>query len=328
MSDTGLVSSALSEPTGTGIAPPVKPSVWKVGWATLVGYFLTVVLGLPIAFALLYIGVDVYGNDTTGRGVFHAHDVWGWLAEGSLGLLATWATAVLVGTSLRDRTGWEVPFGFTFLTLLVTGYAPLLALTPFYWATAPVSLVAATLILRLRCEPCGAEPRGALAAVPRRHRRAVAIGLAVGGPLLFAYVLAYGSLHPLEAEFWGDPPRTLQHQPGKLSRFNVEIENRGPFAVTDASIVRLEGSPVLQLERAGFEGGECTVPKGQETCEAPLRTVRSFRAGQTITLELRQGRLCPPGIAGLDAIWLRYTILDTRQEQRLQLRHSPRVRCP
>jgi hypothetical protein len=322
------VSSTLSESTGTGIAPPVRPGFWKVGWATLVGYFLTCVLGLPIAFGLLYVGIDVFGNDTTGRGVFHAHDVWGWLAEGCLGLLATWATAVLVGSSLRDRTGWEVPFGFTFLTLLVTGYAPLLALTPFYWATAPVSLVAATLILRWRCEPSGAEPRGALAAVPRRHRRAVAIGLAVGGPLLFAYVLAYGSAHPLEAKSWEAAPRTVQHQPGKLTRFSVEIENRGPFAVTDASIARLEGSPVLQLERAGIEGNQCTVPKGQQTCEVPLRTARSFEPGQTITLELRQGRLCPPGIARLDAIWLRYTILDTRQEQRLQLPQSPTVRCP
>jgi hypothetical protein len=30
------------------------------------------------------------------------------------------------------QQGWEVGFGFPFLTLLVTGYAPAVALTPMY----------------------------------------------------------------------------------------------------------------------------------------------------------------------------------------------------
>jgi hypothetical protein len=36
----------------------------------------------------------------------------------------------------------------------------------------------------------------------------------------------------------------------------------------------------------------------------------------------------PPGIARLDAVWVRYTVLGTRQEQRIPLQQSPGVRCP
>jgi hypothetical protein len=64
------------------------------------------------------------------------------------------------------------------LTLLITGYAPLLALTPFYAAAAPVSLVAATLVLRWRSEPAGAEPLRTLGRVPRRYWRHPSAALA------------------------------------------------------------------------------------------------------------------------------------------------------
>jgi hypothetical protein len=47
-----------------------------------------------------------------------------------------------------------------------------------------------------------------------------------------------------------------------------------------------------------------------------------------ITLELRQGKLCPPGLAKLDAVRIRYTVLKSRYEQRLPLEQPPQVRCP
>src|SRR5215217_2338860 len=155
------MSPTLTEQRGTGISPPLRPSVW------LVGYLFTLVIGLPIALVLGYLGTNLW--DGAGRGVFVRYDVWSWLAEACFGVLATGVTAIAVRDSLHYRTGWEVPFGFAFVTLLLTGYAPLLAVTPLYGATAPVSLAAATLILRWRAEPAGAEPRKWLGGVPRRH---------------------------------------------------------------------------------------------------------------------------------------------------------------
>lgn len=261
------MSSALAGSTPTGISPPPRPSV----------------------------------------GAFHAYDVWSWLAEACLGVVATFVTAFFVGDSVRRRTGWEVPSSFTFVTLLLTGYAPLLAFTPLYGATAPVSLVAATLLLRWRAAPAGGEPLKMLGAVPRRYRRGVVIALAVAGPLMFAYVLAYGATHPLRWGY-GSDDRVYAHEPGKLMHYEFALENGAPGAVSDVSIVRMEGSPALQLERAGLEfDGVSRRP---------------------IMLVLRQGRVCPPGIGRVDAVWLRYTVLGTRQEQRIPLQQSPGVRCP
>lgn len=334
--------TALTEQPGVGISPPARPSVWRVGWAAFVGYVFTVVVGLPFAIALEEIGVDVIGSDTAGRGVFHPYDVWSWLAEGSLGLLATFVTALMVGWRLRERTGWEVPFGFTFVTLLLTGYAPLLTLTPFYWAAAPVSLVAATLVLRWRSEPAGAEPLKALGAVPRRYRRAVVIGLALAGPLMFGYVLAYGTTHPLRwTGNWGyrnssailNGGPLYRHDPGKVSRYQVGLITDGLFAVSDLSIVRVEGGPALQVERAGIEAHEWSVEDIDRPTPPPLHSLDGYRVSagirpDSITLVLRQGRVCPTGISRLDAIWVRYTVLGGRHEQRIRLEQPPGVRCP
>lgn len=220
-----------------------------------------------------------------------------------------------------ERTGWEVPLSFTFVTLLLTGYAPALALTPFYWAAAPVSLAAAALVLRWRSEPSGAEPRKALGAVPRRYRRLVAIGLAVAGPLTFAYVLAFAATHPVR---WsGDTNnRTYAYEPGKLHRYDVPLANVGQGTITDLSVVRVESSPALQLERAGVR-----------QWPGPLRPLTRLElepgfADDRLTLELRQGRVCPTGIAELDAVWIRYTVHGMGHEQRVPLQQPPGVRCP
>jgi hypothetical protein len=310
------MTSTLTEQPGTLTAPPVRPSVWRVGWATFIGYLQTVLVGLPLAFALLAVGLNVF--DGSSRGIFDRYDVWSWAAEACVGILATWVTAFFVGSSLRHRTDWEVPFSFTFLTLLLTGYAPLLALTPLYGATAPVSLVVATLILRWRAEPAGAEPLKTLGAVPRRYRRKVAIGLAVAGPLMFGYALAYGATHPLRVDQVGSGGKAWRFEPGKLHRYDLYIEDRGRFAIDDLSIVGVEGSPALQLERAavGWKMG-------------PLRDYQpESYVRDPITLVLRVGKLCPGGRATLDAIRVRYTLLDGRHEQRLPLQDPPSVRCP
>jgi len=47
-----------------------------------------------------------------------------------------------------------------------------------------------------------------------------------------------------------------------------------------------------------------------------------------LTLELRQGRVCPPGLATLDAMWVRCTVLGMRQEQLIPLEQPPGVRYP
>jgi hypothetical protein len=321
------MTPVLTEQAGTGISPPLRPSVWRVGWATFVGYVITIVIGLPIVIAMASLGIAVFNGP--GRGIFLRYDVWSWLAEGCVGLIATGLTAFVVRDSLHQRTGWEVPFGFTFVTLLLTGYAPLLALTPLYGATAPVSLAAAALILRWRAEPAGAEPRKWLGGVPRRYRRRVAIGLAVGVPLMLGYVLAYGATHPLHANTWYPDGKRWSFHPGKVKRYELSIENSGPFKVSDLSIVGVEGTPALQLERVGI-----TARRWAGAGPPPLRPLGDYTPGSVgdvdnaITLELRQGRLCPPGLAKLDAVWVRYTALDGRHEQRIPLREAPQVRCP
>jgi hypothetical protein len=322
------MSSTLTEQAGTGISPPVRPSVWRVGWATLVGYLQTVVIGLPIAVALLAVGINLFNG--AGRGIFMRYDVWSWLAEGCVGLVAVGVTSFLVRDSLHHRTGWEVPYWFTFVALLFTGYAPLLALTPLYGVTAPVSLVAATLVLRWRAAPAGAEPRRWLGGVPRAYRRRVAIALAVGVPLMVGYALAYGATHPLRTSSWHPEHRTWAFQPGKLQRYDLYLENPGPFEVSDVSIVGLEGSPALQLERVGVEAKRWIPPGGPPLHPLPreFSPATSADDDNAITLELRQGKTCAPGIARLDAVRIRYTVLNGRHEQRIPLEQPPQVRCP
>jgi hypothetical protein len=328
------MSATVIDQPGTGVSPPERPSVWRVGWATFIGYLITLLIGLPIVLAMASLGIAVFNGP--GRGIFLRYDVWSWLAEACVGLIATGVTAFVVRDSLHQRTGWEVPFGFTFVTLLLTGYAPLLALTPLYGATAPVSLAAAALILRWRAEPGGAEPRKWLGGVPRRYRRRVAIGLAVGVPLMLGYVLAYGATHPLHTQTsFGDHGKTWRYHPGKVKRYDFYIENSGPFEVSDLSIVGVEGTPALQLERAGIEAKHWgSVPDVRGHYVPPrLRPLDDYRPGSigsddAITLELRQGRVCPPGLAKLDAVRIRYTVLGGRHEERLPLRGAPQVRCP
>ena len=323
------MSPTLTEQPGTGISPPERPSVWRVGWATFVGYLITIVIGLPLVLGMVLLGIGEFNG--AGRGIFLRYDVWSWLAEGCVGLVATGLTAFAVRGSLHQRTGWEVPLGFTFVTLLLTGYAPLLALTPLYGATAPVSLAAAALILRWRAEPAGAEPRKWLGGVPRRYRRQVAIGLAVSVPLMVGYVFAYGATHPLHRTSSSSNNKVYRYQAGKLMRYQLYVDNPGPFEVSDLSIVRVEGSPTIQLERVGIEARTWSVKDVDHPTAPPMHPVGDdYRPGfsDPITLELRQGKLCPPGLAKLDAVRIRYTVLGSRHEQRLPLQQPPRVRCP
>jgi hypothetical protein len=151
--------------------------------------------------------------------------------------------------------------------------------------------------------------------VPRRYRRRVSIGLAVGVPLMLGYALAYGATHPLHAgDYSANGGKVWRFDPGKLKRYDLYLEDLGPFAVSDVSVVGVEGSPPLQLERVrGLDDAYRPGPSGSD---------------RAITLELRQSRVCPPGVARLDAVWVRYTLLDGRHEQRIPLRDPPRVSCP
>ena len=64
----------------------------------------------------------------------------------------------------------------------------------------------------------------------------------------------------------------------------------------------------------------------------PLRPLAGLELDQDdydsrLTLELRHGRACPPPAGGLDAIWIRYTVLGMEHEQRVPLVRGPVVRC-
>jgi hypothetical protein len=307
------MSPVLTATPETGLAPPQKPSRWQVGWTTFAGYLLSGLLLLVVGFAT---SLAIGWPNAPGRGVFYRYDAWSWAAEACVGLLITFITAWLVADRLRSATGWEVPLGFTFVTLLVTGYAPALALTPFYWAAAPVSLVAATLILHRRCEPGGAEPMRMLGRLPRRRRQAAAIALALAGPLMFAYVLGYAATHPLANR--GDiGARPWERHPGNLHRYRLTLDNMGTAEVSDIAIVRVDGTPALQLERAG----------APPLLSLKRVTIAGEDSYSNIELELRQGGVCPEPLAELDAVWIRYTVRGMRHEQRVPLADPPAVRC-
>ena len=283
-------------------------------------------LGVVLMFAGVGI-MDVGGS--AGRGLFYRYDMWSWAAETCAAILITGLTALLVGSYVSARTGWEVPFATTFLTLLVTGYAPALALTPLYGATAVVSLVLAALVLRWRARPSGAEPMTLLGQVPRHLRRAVAIGLAIAVPLMGAYAVGYALTHPLRSD-WNTSghKRSFAREPGGRMFFEFRINNTGRPVVSDLELVKTEGSPAIQVERAGsVESGEIAF-RGASAIRplSHLELQRDDFEGNLV-LVLRQGASCSTPVARLDAIWVRYTVLGMRHEQRIPLVHGPAVRC-
>ena len=320
------MSPVLTAPVEAPPSPPERPGYFAVAWATFLGYFYTVLIALPLVLAASYVGVSFNDvTDSVGRGVFYRYDLWSWAAEACVGLLAVGLTALMVGHQLRTRTGWEVTFGAAFLTLLITGYAPVLALTPLYGATGFVSLALAAFILRRRAAPSGAEPRTVLGQVPLRFRRPVAIAVAVAVPLMVAYVLGYAATHPLRFDAQSTYKRVYERDPGAVERYSFVIRDLGAAGVSDLAVVRAEGSPALQLERAGVAGW--TGRSGDERQLLPLSTLESGSYPDRITLELRQGALCPEFVARLDAVWIRYTVLGMRHEQRIPLVDGPSVRC-
>jgi hypothetical protein len=325
MSPTAVVPPVEAPP-----APPERPGFFAVAWAAFVGYFLAALVLLFVGLLLLAAGVGILDvGGTAGRGLFYRYDAWSWGAEACAAILIAGLTALLVGSSLRRRTGWEVPFGTTFATLLLTGYAPALAITPLYGATAVVSLVLAALVLRWRARPSGAEPMTPLGQVPRHLRRAVVIGLAVAVPLMAGYVVAYALTHPLRVD-WNvsNDKRTFGRDPGGRMVYVFRLNNTGRAAVDQFEVVRTEGSPTIQVERVGSTGPGGIPFLGARPIE-PLSRVHLTRDefDEEFALVLRQGATCPTPVARLDALWVRYTVLGMRHEQRIPLAHGPAVRC-
>lgn len=322
------MSPVLTAPVEAPPGPPPRPGYLAVAWATFLGYLVSAVLLFIVGVLLVYAGAGVSDvGGSAGRGLFYRYDTWSWAAEASAAILMTGLTALLVGSYLNSRTGWEVPFGTTFATLLLTGYAPALAITPMYGATAVVSLVLATLVLRWRARPSGAEPMTFLGRVPRPLRRTVAIGLAIAVPLMACYVLAYGVTHPLRADWNASgQKRSFAHEPGDRMLHSFRIANTGRAVVSNIELVRTEGSPTIQVERVG------SVKPGVVIDAERIEPLARMELGrdefdEEVALVLRQGASCPTPVARLDAVWVRYTVLGMRHEQRVPLVRGPFVRC-
>jgi hypothetical protein len=323
------MSPVLAPPVEAPPVPPERPRFVAVAWATFLGYLLTVLVGFPVLMGAVLAGLPLLDpRGSVERGLFYRYDVWSWGAEACVGLLAIGFTSVMVGHQLRTRTRWEVPFGFIFLTLLVTGYAPLVAITPLYGATGFVSLLLAAWLLRRRARPSGAEPTTPLGQVPRRYRRTVAIALALGVPLAAIYALGYATTHPLrfDTQRYG-LKRSYERDPGAVVRYMFRLDNGGRAPVTDLAVTKAEGSPALQLERAGAL--DIGSPIRERLPLRPLAGVKLERDDfdDGIALQLRQGPSCSTEVAALDAIWVRYTVLGMRHEQRIPLVDGPSVRC-
>jgi hypothetical protein len=205
--------------------------------------------------------------------------------------------------------------------------------TPLYGATGVVSLAVATVVLRRLARPSGGEPRTALGQLPPRARRPVAIAVAVGVPLMVLYVYGYALTHPLSLGDSNNGER-IAREPGTLERFPLQLDNGGSAEITGLSIVRVEGSPALQFERAGvpvreIEWNRAEPPGPEDWPMRPLPQLEVPSGGPTssVMVDVRQGPTCPPGIARLEAFWVRYTVLGMRHEQRLPAVDGPSVRC-
>ena len=247
------MSVTQSAPPEVGIEPVVRPGFLRVGWATFSGYVFALVLLIPAAIGVHFLGIGVFGSDSLDRGVFYRSDAWSFLAEACVGILVTALTAILVRNELRRQTNWEVPIGFTFVTLFLTGYAPAAALTPLYGATAVVSLIVATIVLRWRAQPAGAEPMPILGAVPRRHRRGVAIAVLVAAPAMVLYVIGYGVTHPIHwdgsvgigTSGTGDWKGDLRPRPGRDRALRLPGRKSGPIRGRPHCRHRPPGKPRL-----------------------------------------------------------------------------------
>jgi hypothetical protein len=109
-------------------------------------------------------------------------------------------------------------------------------------------------------------------------------------------------------------------------RWSFQLEVVGSATVTDLEVFKSEGSPALQLERAGVLDYDWS-----RSVRMPLRPLAGLELDQDddsiLTLELRHGRACPPPAGGLDAIRIRYTVLGMEHEQQVPLVDGPSVRC-
>jgi hypothetical protein len=144
-----------------------------------------------------------------------------------------------------------------------------------------------------------------------------------------AYVLGYAATHPLRFDAQAAPSatRVAAHEPGKVVRWSFRLGVVGSATVTDLEVVGSEGSPALQLERAGVLDYNWS-----RSVRMPLRPLAGLELDKDdydsfLTLELRHGRACPPPAGGLDAIWIRYTALGMEHEQRIPLVDGPSVAC-
>jgi hypothetical protein len=192
-----------------------------------------------------------------------------------------------------------------------------------------VSLALAAILLRWRARPSGAEPVTPLGEVPMRFRRPVAISVALAAPLMAAYVLGYAATHPLrfDAQYSAGEKRVFPWEPGQVVRYTFRLDNVGSATVTDLAVVRSEGSPALQLDRAGVLADQWGF-----RARRPLKPLAGTELDEGeyddyLTLQLRQGGSCPTPVGSLDAIWIRYTVLGMEHEQRVPLVDGPSVRC-
>jgi hypothetical protein len=190
------------------------------------------------------------------------------------------------------------------------------------------SLALAAVLLRWRARPSGAEPTTPLGQVPRRFRRPAAIAVAVAGPLMAAYAIGYAATHPLRFDNHDIAERRVfQREPGKVVRYTFRLDNAGTATVTDLSVVKAEGSPALQFDRAGVIDYDWAT-----TTRVPLRSLAGVELDgddhtDRLTLELRQGSSCPTPVAKLDAVWIRYVVHGMEHEQRVPLVDGPSVSC-
>jgi hypothetical protein len=163
--------------------------------------------------------------------------------------------------------------------------------------------------------------------LPTKTHQGIAIAAAATGTLTLAAVsLAYGTLHPIRADFSSVPATATLHG-GKTDRFPVTIYNQGPLPVRILA-VSLSPTPDLRLARVELPGPRREGPT-IDSLYSPLRTPTISTTGDlTLWLTLTGPSRCNGMTETLSALDVRVAVAGLNRVQRVLLGPTPlQVNC-
>jgi hypothetical protein len=313
------------------VAETQVPSAPRYGWFSALGALLagSIVAFFPLLAVAFALGVVVHilpGSTPAdpGRG-------WPWRIDGAwsafadLGplLFTGGVVAAGIGFYVGSRTGRRTARWPIALCATLVGWIPItqgghngllgvsggLAFLAMWWTTRKTSEMA--------------RPE-----LPTKTHQRIAVAAAATGTLTLAAVsLAYGTLHPIRADFSSVPATAATLHGGKTDRFPVTIYNQGPLPVRILA-VSLSPTPDLRLARVELLGPRREGPT-IDSLYSPLRTPTISTTGDlTLWLTLTGPSRCNGMTETLSALDVRVAVAGLNRVQRVLLGPTPvQVNC-